>query len=188
MGDGFCNDETNIAKCDYDGGDCCGSCVITEHCLECLCLDNITLHNEVPNALIGNGFCNDETNNADCQYDAGDCCGPCPNTELCSECLCFSSLDYHGVFNDLVGDGFCNDDKNNPDCNYDHGDCCLSNLNKKHCSECKCSKIGIITSPGFPKNYDYNIALTWLIKVEFGQFIEIEFHSFDIEYGTSSCR
>ena len=26
--------------------------------------------------LVGNGFCNDETNNADCNYDGGDCCGP----------------------------------------------------------------------------------------------------------------
>jgi hypothetical protein len=24
--------------------------------------------------LIGNGFCNDEINNADCYYDGGDCC------------------------------------------------------------------------------------------------------------------
>ena len=24
-------------------------------------------------ALIGNGFCNDETNNADCEFDGGDC-------------------------------------------------------------------------------------------------------------------
>ena len=27
-------------------------------------------------ALVGNGFCNDETNIADCNYDGGDCCGP----------------------------------------------------------------------------------------------------------------
>ena len=27
-------------------------------------------------ALVGNGFCNDETNNADCNYDGGECCGP----------------------------------------------------------------------------------------------------------------
>ena len=25
--------------------------------------------------LVGNGHCNDETNNADCIYDGGDCCG-----------------------------------------------------------------------------------------------------------------
>ena len=25
--------------------------------------------------LVGNGHCNDETNNAECIYDGGDCCG-----------------------------------------------------------------------------------------------------------------
>ena len=41
-----------------------------------------------PLGLIGNGFCNDETNNAECNYDGGDCCGACINTDHCSECLC----------------------------------------------------------------------------------------------------
>jgi hypothetical protein len=53
VGDGVCNDETNIAECDYDGGDCC------------------------PNLnMVGDGICNDETNNLGCNYDGGDCCGP----------------------------------------------------------------------------------------------------------------
>jgi hypothetical protein len=53
VGNGFCNDDTNIAECDYDGGDCC------------------------PNSkLVGDGICNDETNNVECNYDGGDCCGP----------------------------------------------------------------------------------------------------------------
>ena len=34
------------------------------------------------------GYCNDETNNADCNYDGGDCCLSSPNTDLCSECVC----------------------------------------------------------------------------------------------------
>ena len=38
VGDGFCNDETNNLECNYDGGDCCGSCVNTEYCAECTCL------------------------------------------------------------------------------------------------------------------------------------------------------
>ena len=37
VGDGFCNDEANNAENDYDGGDCCGPCVLTEHCTECEC-------------------------------------------------------------------------------------------------------------------------------------------------------
>ena len=73
VGDGFCNDETNNPECNYDGGDCCGSCVLTKHCIYCQCLGGET---NIPNALIGNGFCNIEANNAECNYDGGDCCGP----------------------------------------------------------------------------------------------------------------
>ena len=39
--------------------------------------------------LIGNGYCDDETNNEGCSYDGGDCCGLNVNTQYCSECLCF---------------------------------------------------------------------------------------------------
>ena len=37
--------------------------------------------------MIGNGYCNDETNNQDCKYDGGDCCVNV-NTEHCSKCQC----------------------------------------------------------------------------------------------------
>ena len=37
--------------------------------------------------LIGNGFCNDETNNANCNYDGGDCCVNI-RSRYCSECHC----------------------------------------------------------------------------------------------------
>ena len=36
VGNGVCNDETNIAGC-YDGWDCCGSNVDIDHCTECAC-------------------------------------------------------------------------------------------------------------------------------------------------------
>ena len=32
-----CNDETNTADCDYDGGDCCLSSSNTDYCSECVC-------------------------------------------------------------------------------------------------------------------------------------------------------
>ena len=32
VGDGFCNAETNNAVCNFDGGDCCGTCVNKKHC------------------------------------------------------------------------------------------------------------------------------------------------------------
>ena len=70
IGDGFCNDETNNEICNYDGGDCCGSCVLKNQCTQCACLGGAN----ATNVLIGNEVCNDETNIVDCYYDGGDCC------------------------------------------------------------------------------------------------------------------
>ena len=39
IADGFCDDINNILACSYDGGDCCGSNVITFSCTQCLCLE-----------------------------------------------------------------------------------------------------------------------------------------------------
>ena len=108
-------------------------------------------------ALVGNGFCNDDTNIAECDYDGGDCC-PHPN---------------------MVGDAICHDETNHPGCNYDGGDCCV-NVNTDSCSDCNCLGSGVITSPGFPGLYDHNLDLTWLIQVQMGQTIEIAFLSFDL--------
>ena len=163
VGNGFCNDDTNIAECDYDGGDCCGYCVVTDYCEDCACLGNIN-SDEATNPLVGDGICNDETNIVECDYDGGDCC-PNPN---------------------MVGDAICHDDSNHLGCNYDGGDCCV-NVNTDSCSECNCLGSGVIKSPGFPGNYDNNLDLTWLIQVQLGQTIEINFLSFDVE-AESSCR
>ena len=37
---------------------------------------------------IGNQFCDDYINKAECNFDAGDCCGPNANTYFCSDCQC----------------------------------------------------------------------------------------------------
>ena len=123
VGDGFCNDETNNADCNYDDGDCCLYNVNTNHCSDCECYHNETcLAGTHP--LVGDGFCNDETNNADCNYDGGDCCGSCVLNNQCTECACLGGAD---IINPLIGNGFCNDQFNNADCYYDGGDCCKSN-------------------------------------------------------------
>ena len=176
VGNSFCNDETNIADCNYDGGDCCGYCVNTEHCEDCACLGNIT-SDQITNAFIGNSLCNDETNNLNCNYDGGDCCGYNINSEHCTECTCFhketclAGVFLHafvgdGVCNDetniaecdydggdccpnpnIVGDAICHDETNHLGCNYDGGDCCV-NVNRDSCSDCNCLASGVITSPG----------------------------------------
>merc|ERR550534_1384552 len=89
-------------------------------------------------ALVGNGFCNDETNNPDCNYDGGDCCVVNANTTACSECACHFLETCAAGYHPLVGNGFCNDDTNIAECDYDGGDCCGYNINSDNCTECTC--------------------------------------------------
>ena len=131
--------------------------------------------------MVSNGFCNDETNNPDCNYDGGDCCVVDANTSVCSECACLLIETCTAGYHPLVENGFCDDNTNIAECNYDGGDCCLINVNTDSCSDCNCLASGVITSPGFPGNYENNLDLTWLIQVQMGQTIEINFVSFDVE-------
>ena len=143
VGNGFCNDESNIASCNYDGGDCCGSCIVTDSCLACECLNQNprdVMMNSSSNPLVGNGYCNDETNNEGCNFDSGDCCGPCISTDDCIECLCLDQSNNATSFisNPLVGDGICHDETNTASCNFDGFDCCGSNIITDDCTECIC--------------------------------------------------
>jgi hypothetical protein len=97
----FCNDETNNADCNYDGGDCCVVNANTSACSECVC-HFLETCGAGYHPLVGNGFCNDYTTIAECDYDGGDCC---------------QNLN-------IVADGICNDETNSLECNYDGGDCC----------------------------------------------------------------
>ena len=136
--------------------------------------------------MIGNGYCNDETNNAECNYDGGDCCGTCVVTQYCSDCQCLGEVTGNGLRNAL-GNGYCDDETNNEDCNYDGGDCCLSSPNTDLCSDCACSTTGVITSPGYPGNYANNLDVSWHIQVPSGKLIGINFISFGV-WDCSSCR
>ena len=136
--------------------------------------------------LVSDGFCNDETNIPECNYDGGDCCGYNVSTKNCIECTCFIEETCFSGVHPLVGNGFCNNETNNFDCNYDGGDCCV-NVNTDFCSECKCLGGGVITSPGYPQSYDNNLDLKWLIQVPLGLVIQISFLSFDLQ-SHSTCR
>ena len=37
---------------------------------------------------LGDGFCDDPTNNEVCEWDGGDCCGDNVNTKYCKACKC----------------------------------------------------------------------------------------------------
>ena len=135
---GICNDETNIAACNYDGGDCCGYNITSEHCTECTCFHQETCLAGLTHIFVGDGVCNDETNNAECNYDGDDCCGSCVYTEFCTQCACLGNFTGNGYPNYLLGNGICNDETNTLECGYDGFDCCGSNVDIDHCTECAC--------------------------------------------------
>ncbi|CAM9566132.1 unnamed protein product, partial [Ectocarpus sp. 4 AP-2014] len=96
---------------------------------------------------IGDGYCEQQNNNAECGYDGGDCCEcTCQNPWgddddwICSPsgsgfaCIdpAASCVDDDDITADMVencdtsdlGDGYCDQDNNNEICGYDGGDCC----------------------------------------------------------------
>ena len=88
--------------------------------------------------MIGNFYCDDFLNNANCSFDGGDCCNPTANKEFCFECTCFEDSNCPTLLLNLVGNGYCNDETNIAGCNYDGGDCCGTCGNMETCSECIC--------------------------------------------------
>ena len=88
--------------------------------------------------MVGDGFCNDEVNNANCNFDGEDCCFNV-NKDRCTECTCYlGEFCAAGFIPSIVGDGYCNDEVNIEECNYDHGDCCGSCINTEYCIKCAC--------------------------------------------------
>merc|ERR1712032_1762500 len=164
-GDRTCDDDNNNAGCAWDGGDCCGANNY-KHCKKCACRDctfaaksdactkNIKGKCNLPD-YVGDGVCDDENNNAGCNWDKGDCCGVSGNPnqkKYCKKCKCLdceytdkkdkcSGKKVTGKCgNTYVGDGVCDDVNNNAGCNWDKGDCCGASktYKKPYCTECKC--------------------------------------------------
>ncbi|CAN0436247.1 unnamed protein product [Pylaiella littoralis] len=164
VGNGFCDETNNNEPCNYDGGDCCEcTCVPREAdddwdyvgcgggfaCIDpeaaCVNDDDITVDivANCDSVQVGNGYCDQSNNNAECGYDGGDCCEcTCedrPNqkcgqyggyTCIDPEAACVNDDDITVDMAELcghvggIGDGFCNPDNNKAECNYDGGDCC----------------------------------------------------------------
>ena len=95
--------------------------------------------------FIGNTYCDDGLNKAECNFDGGDCCNPNANTDYCSICQCHNSSWTIAPTTtpcsgnpSWIGDNYCDDVNNNPGCVYDGGDCCGPNVNTQYCTVCQC--------------------------------------------------
>ena len=98
----------------------------------------------------GDNYCDDENNNANCDYDGGDCCGDNVDTSYCTQCLCLdpgnSTISTTTVPTSTttvatitkipmepmlcpnyasIGNGICDQANDNLVCYFDGGDCSL---------------------------------------------------------------
>lgn len=91
VGNGICNDVTNVAEYNFDGGDCCGTTSIFDYpyCALCQCLNQDNEHYlswkvmkdhwdrlMVNRGINGDLLCDDALNNEANNFDGGDCCHP----------------------------------------------------------------------------------------------------------------
>ena len=116
-GDGWCDDVNNNAGCNWDDGDCCPPNSIENPnwdwaCSKCKCLDpnaggsttktttkTTTKKTTTSSPTDGCGspeyaidsLCDDENNNAGCNWDDGACCGDNVIKLYCKLCECHDS-------------------------------------------------------------------------------------------------
>ena len=149
-GDGYCDDEANIAECGYDFRDCCQMHNDRTLCEDCFCYimnatdetSNLMCNDYLPD--LGDKFCDLSLNNVKNYFDVGDCCLPdtyCLIEDTishvpCPEMVCIQSNIF--CVPEELGDGVCQDYNNGPYCNYDFGDCCLVPGNLTECCHCVC--------------------------------------------------
>jgi hypothetical protein len=158
VGDGNCDDNNNNGGCAWDGGDCCGLTVSKKYCKECKCLDCTAKAPPgdacVKSAKKGGGLvkykkdgnCDDENNNAGCNWDGGDCCGDNVKKTYCKVCMCLDCTKAKKCpkkgktcgLGPYKGDGNCDDVNNICGCDWDGGDCCGPAVKTKYCKVCKC--------------------------------------------------
>lgn len=120
-------------------------------CLLCYCLWDHTRHLskidfECTGERIGDGFCNDNCNVEEFQYDDKDCCTDFIRSEQCIDCVChFDGIrhsDEYECSTHRIGNHRCEDECNTEYFDYDQFDCCTLHINKDYCSECVCHLTG----------------------------------------------
>ena len=170
ISDGICDDRTNIVFCQYDGGDCCDPTAVTSFCNECLCKEEITTttvnttttsefyftippYMDCPQHLapyLGDGYCDDQANYAQCSFDNLDCCiGTEESQRYCLDCKCIDLPLTEGCNKDqrsVIYDGDCDDVSNTFACAWDGGDCCKYGNHYFQCTDCICYENGLNVS------------------------------------------
>ena len=120
-------------------------------------------------------WCDDENNNAGCNYDGGACCDNIFSgwNSYCSSCQCLNPTSTTTTTTttppsggdcgspNWANDEYCDDENNNAGCNFDGGACCNNNIAgwNNYCTKCQCLEpqncvaIGIWSLFGYMHNW-----------------------------------
>ncbi len=131
IGNGVCDVDLNNEQCCLDGFDCASETVVCSANFKFAeSKENIivatSLSPERVTMKIGDGFCDSILNNAECNFDKGDC-------SWSSVCKFSCSLGFDnntGVKSLMIQDGICQPELVTEDCCFDGGDC--------PCPLCRC--------------------------------------------------
>lgn len=85
---GDCLYETCYCYQGTNGRDCCDASMFTISTSTSAQDGQDQTPCELLDSFIGDGTCDDEVNNSQCNYDGGDCCGDSVDTDYCTDCLC----------------------------------------------------------------------------------------------------
>jgi hypothetical protein len=121
---------TMLSNCEHLSGAVVWGTLIGDHTVRVPVL--------LPTGPVGNGFCDFRTNDAEHDYDGGDCC---PSTCVSQEYECgengYDCVDPEICDPTMLFNGVCDPEANIPDCWYDTGDCC-----PESCSGSECGSAG----------------------------------------------
>ena len=122
----------------------------------CLCIVMVCL--VVILKFKADGFCDDNNNNAGCEWDGGDCCDASASYIFCIECECkdctaktsdecVSQISGRCEISAYQGDNYCDSGNNNAGCDWDGGDCCGAESNYVYCGNAaQCGYVLAFTS------------------------------------------
>ena len=83
VGDGICDDATNILECQYDGGDCCLEEPVSSACYYCTCFEGFTSTTKVSKVPISITY-NNATHTIEIEYDFNEQIDPLTTTTISS--------------------------------------------------------------------------------------------------------
>ena len=116
-------------------------------------------------------WCDDENNNAQCNWDGGACCNNnyAGWDTYCTDCECKES-------------GTTITTKSTTTTSYEP-----STGGPFICGDNLSGPSGTIESPGSPNDYPNDAQCLWQINCEKDEKVEITFNSFDVEYNPENC-